>query len=114
MLFGDELPQSIRNISQVKRMAAKSVSNKRRHDSNSSSHPPDSKKHRYNDRFDRLNSKRYDYRKPPFSERTVASKKVGDVNQTVMNQAYPKVGGRLCQFYDVWTRLTSDTWIYRP
>ena len=25
MLFGDELPQSIRNISQVKRMAAKSI-----------------------------------------------------------------------------------------
>ena len=29
MLFGDELPQSIRNISQVKRMAAKSVVHKR-------------------------------------------------------------------------------------
>ncbi|XP_044166289.1 uncharacterized protein LOC114963128 [Acropora millepora] len=30
MLFGDELPQSIRNISQVKRMAAKSIGHDRR------------------------------------------------------------------------------------
>ena len=29
MLFGDELPQSIRNISQVKRMAAKSIGHDR-------------------------------------------------------------------------------------
>ena len=37
MLFGDELPQSIRNISQVKRMAAKSVGHDRRKVSSSSS-----------------------------------------------------------------------------
>ena len=36
MLFGDELPQSIRNISQVKRMAARSVTNKRKRDQQSS------------------------------------------------------------------------------
>ena len=37
MLFGDELPQSIRNISQVKRMAAKSIGHDRRKVSSSSS-----------------------------------------------------------------------------
>lgn len=36
MLFGDELPQSIRNISQVKRMAAKSIGHDRRKASSSS------------------------------------------------------------------------------
>ena len=37
MLFGDELPQSIRNISQVKRMAAKSIGHDRHKVSSSSS-----------------------------------------------------------------------------
>ena len=37
MLFGDELPQSIRSISQVKRMAAKSIGHDRRKVSSSSS-----------------------------------------------------------------------------
>ena len=35
MLFGDELPQSIRNISQVKRMAARSINYDRRRSSGS-------------------------------------------------------------------------------
>ena len=64
MLFGDELPQSIRNISQVKRMAAKSVTHckKRRYDSKSSTYPRDVKKPRY---ADHLNSRRPYYRRPP-------------------------------------------------
>ena len=37
MLFGDELPRSIRNISQVKRMAAKSIGHDRRQESSLSS-----------------------------------------------------------------------------
>lgn len=27
------------------------------------------------------------------------------------DQGYPKVGGRLRQFYDVWKCLTNDNWI---
>ena len=37
MLFGDELPQSIRNISHVKRMASKSIISDRRKSSSSTS-----------------------------------------------------------------------------
>ena len=76
MLFGDELPQSIRNISQVKRMAAKSIGHERRKASSSPSAYTNFKKPRINSsnyrRFgnygrSNLNYKRhYEYRKPPF------------------------------------------------
>ena len=76
MLFGDELPQSIRNISQVKRMAAKIIGHEGRKASSSSSTYTSFKKPRINTsnyrRFgnhgrSNLNFKRhYEYRKPPF------------------------------------------------
>ena len=69
MLLGDELPKSIRNISQVKRMAAKSVihGQKRRYDSKSS---------RYEDH---LNSRHPNYRRPPslHGQSLVTAKKSG-------------------------------------
>jgi hypothetical protein len=69
MLFGDELPQSIRNISQVKRMAAKSVVHKRGMSEAPQRGPSRDKRGRYNSRYQPyLNSKRYDYRKPPFRQ----------------------------------------------
>ena len=70
MLFGDELPQSIRNISQVKRMAAKSVANKRKNcEPYSQSGLSRDKRGRYNSRFEPyLNFKLYEYRKPPFRQ----------------------------------------------
>ena len=80
MLFGDELPQSIRNISQVKRMAAKSIGHDRRKVSSSSStytnfgspRPNTSGSRRFgNDGRCNLNFKRhYEYRKPPKSSGT--------------------------------------------
>ena len=76
LLFGDELPQSIRNISQVKRMAAKSIGHDRRKASSSSSAYTNFKKPRINTSVYRrggnygrsnLNFKRhYEYRKPPY------------------------------------------------
>ena len=76
MLFGDELPQSIRNISQVNRMAAKSIGHDRRKASSSSSAYTNFKKPRINTSVYRrvgnygrsnLNFKRhYEYRKPPY------------------------------------------------
>jgi len=76
MLFGDELPQSIRSISQVKRMAAKSIGHDRRKVSSSSStytnfrspRPNTSGSRRFgNHRRRNLNFKRhYEYRKPPY------------------------------------------------
>ena len=78
MLFGDELPQSIRNISQVKRMAAKSVGHDRSKASSSSSAFPNFKKPRINTsgyhRFgsygrSNLNFKcHYEYRKLPYQK----------------------------------------------
>ena len=74
MLFGDELPQSFRNISQVKRMAAKSIGHDRRKASSSSSAYTNFKKPRINTSVYRrvgnygrsnLNFKRhYEYHKP--------------------------------------------------
>ena len=79
MLFGDELPQSIRNISQVKRMAAKSIGHDRRRASSSSSAYTNFKKPRTNTsdyrRFgnygrSNLNFKRYyEHRKPHYQRR---------------------------------------------
>ena len=79
LLFGDELPQSIRNISQVKRMAAKSISHDRRKASSSSSAYTNFKKPRIDTSVYRrvgnygrsnLNFKRhYEYRKPPYQRR---------------------------------------------
>ena len=76
MLFGDELPQSIRNISQVKRMAAKSIGHDRRKVCTSSLTyttfrspcPNTSGSHRFgNHGRCNLNFKRhYKYRKPPY------------------------------------------------
>ena len=76
MLFGDELPQSIRKISQVKRMAAKSIGHDRRKMSSSSSTCPNFRSPRPNTSGSRrfgnhgrgnLNFKRhYEYRKPPY------------------------------------------------
>ncbi|XP_067031368.1 uncharacterized protein [Acropora muricata] len=76
MLFGDELPQSIRNISQVKRMAAKSIGHDRRRAISSSSAYTTFKNPRTNTSGSRrfgdhsrsnLNFKRhYEYRKPPY------------------------------------------------
>ena len=76
MLFGDELPQSFRNISQVKRMAAKSIGHDRRKASSSSSAYTNFKKPRINTSVYRrvgnygrsnLNFKRYyEYRKPAY------------------------------------------------
>ena len=76
LLFGDELPQSIRNISQVKRMAAKSIDHDRRKASSSSSAYTNFKKPRINTSVYRrvgnygrsnFNFKRhYEYRKPPY------------------------------------------------
>ena len=76
MLFGDELPQSIRNISQVKRMAAKSIGHDRRKVSSSSSTYTNFRSPRPNTSGSRrfgnqgrcnLNFKRhYEYRKPPY------------------------------------------------
>ena len=76
MLFGDELPQSIRNISQVKRMAAKSIGHNRHKVSSSSStytnfrspRPNTSGSRRFvNQGRSNLNFKRhYEYRKPPY------------------------------------------------
>ena len=79
LLFGDELPQSIRNISQVKRMAAKSIGHDRRKASSSSSAYTNFKKPRIDTSVYRrvgnygrtnLNFKRhYEYRKPPYQRR---------------------------------------------
>ncbi|XP_015771485.1 PREDICTED: uncharacterized protein LOC107349815 [Acropora digitifera] len=76
MSFGDELPQSIRNISQVKRMAAKSIGHDRRRAISSSSAYITFKNPRTNTSGSRrfgdhsrsnLNFKRhYEYRKPPY------------------------------------------------
>ena len=76
MLFGDELPQCIRNISQVKRMAAKSIGHDRRKASSSSSAYNNFKKPRTNTSGyhrlvnygrNNLNFKRhYEYRMPPY------------------------------------------------
>ena len=76
MLFGDELPQSIRNTSQVKRMAAKSIGHERRKASSLSPACTNFKKSRMstsdyrgfgNYGRNNLNFKRhYEYRKPPF------------------------------------------------
>ena len=80
MLFGEELPQSIRNISQVKRMAAKSIGHDQRKVNSSSStytnfrspRPNTSGSRRFsNDGRCNLNFKRhYEYRKPPKSSGT--------------------------------------------
>ena len=126
MLFGDELPQSIRNISQVKRMAAKSIGHDRRKASSSSSAYTNFKKPRTNTsdyrRFgnygrSNLNFKRhYEYRKPPY-QRTSASKELQYNDETTMNlpvpNTYPdpEVGGRLAQFYSSWSNFTSDIWV---
>ena len=78
ILFGDEFPQSIRNISQVKRMAAKSIGHHDRRNVSSSSstytnfrspRPNTSGSRRFgNDGSCNLNFKRhYEYRKPPKS-----------------------------------------------
>ena len=76
MLFGDEFPQSIRNISQVKRMAVKCIAHDRRKASSSLSAYTNFKKPRINTSVYRrvgnygrsnLNFKRhYEYRKPPY------------------------------------------------
>ena len=78
MLFGDELPQSIRNISQVKRMAAKSVSNKRKFDSKPTPSQRDFKVPRYDGRRARLN-----YRTPPYrgAQLSVAPRRSGTSKQ---------------------------------
>ena len=79
MLFGDELPQSIHNISQVKRMAAQSIGHDRRKASSSSSAYTNFKKPCSNTSNNRrfghygrsnLNFKRhYEHRKPPYQRR---------------------------------------------
>ena len=123
MLFGDELPQSIRNISQVKRMAAKSIGHDRRKASSSSSAYTNFKKPRTNTsgyhRFgnygsSNLNVKRhYEYRK--YVADTSASKELQYNDETTMNlplpNAYPQVGGRLAQFYCSWSNFASDFWV---
>ena len=74
MLFGDELPQSIRDILQVKRMAAKSVNSSKRKSHGQQSSQPYNKRRNYGDnrssgrsrdwRDYSLNSKRRNYHKP--------------------------------------------------
>ena len=71
MLFGDELPQSIRDISQVKRMAAKSVNSSKHKCHGQQSSQPFSKRRNYGEdhssgrsRGYSLNSKRRYYHKP--------------------------------------------------
>ena len=74
MLFGDELPQSIRNISQVKRMAAKSVNSSKRKSCGQQLSQPYNKRRNYGEsrpsgrsrdcRNYSLNSKRRNYHKP--------------------------------------------------
>ena len=76
MLFGDELPQSIRNLSQVKRMAARSI-NYDRHRSSGSVYTNfkkprvDSSRRRQFANYGRSNlnfKRRYEYRKPPYQQ----------------------------------------------
>ena len=79
-MFGNELPQSIRNISQVKRMAAKSIGHERHKVSSSSSTYTNFRSPRPNTSDSRrfgnhcrcnLNFERhYEYRKPPKSSGT--------------------------------------------
>ena len=74
MLFGDELPQSIRDISQVKRMAAKSVNSSKRKSYGQQLSQPFNKRRNYGEsrpssrgrdwRNYSLNSKRRNYHKP--------------------------------------------------
>ena len=74
MLFGDELPQSIRDISQVKRMAAKSVNSSKRKSYGQKLSQPYNKRRNYGEsrpsgrsrdwRNYSLNSKRRNYHKP--------------------------------------------------
>ena len=130
MLLGDELPQSIRNISQVKRIAAESIGHERRKASSLSTAYTNFKKPRINTsnyrRFgnygrNNLNFKRHcKYRKPPsVSEKPIAdtfvSKELQYNNETTMNlqvpNANPQVGGRLAQFYCSWSNYTSDSWV---
>ena len=131
MLLGDELPQSILNISQVNRIAtSKSIGHERRKASSLSTGYTNFKKARINTsnyrRFPKygrynLNFKRHcKYRKPPLvSEKPVADTFVSEElqynNETTMNlqvpNANPQVGGCLAQFYCSWSNFTSDSWV---
>ena len=131
MLFGDELPQSIHNISQVKRMAAKSIGHDWHKASSSSSAYTNFKKPGINTcgyrRFgiygrSNLNFKRhYKYRKLPYqrsqspTHQPLKSSTTLYNDETTMNlpilNAYPQVGGSLAQFYHSWSNFTSDSWV---
>ena len=77
LLFGDELPQGTRNISQVKRMAARSINYDCRRCSGSvyiNFEKPriESSRGRQFANYGRSNSnfkRRYEYRKPPYQQR---------------------------------------------
>ena len=96
LLFGDELPQSIRNISQVKRMAAKSIGHDRRKASSSSSAYTNFKKPRINTSVYRrggnygrsnLNFKRhYEYRKPPYQRSLSPTRQLTKSSSTTTKQ----------------------------
>ena len=102
MLFCDELPQSIRNISQVKRMAAKSIGHDRRKASSSSSAYTNFKKPRINTSVYRrggnygrsnLNFKRhYEYRKPPYQRSLSPTRQLTKSSSTTTKQQW------ICQF----------------
>ena len=120
MLFGDYLPQSIRNISQVKRMAAKSIGHDRRKVSSSSSTYTNFRSPRPNTSGSRRfgNHGRCNLNFVPqasISEKPVtdtsSSKELRYNDETTMNlaapNAYPQVGGRLAQFYCSWSNLKT-------
>ena len=101
MLFGDELPQSIRDISQVKRMAAKSVNSSKRKSHGQQSSQLFSKRRNYGeDRSSAL---------PESRSQEKRSKSGLTIGKSC--EVYPKVGGPLRLFSLFWDRILSDQWI---
>ena len=103
MLFGDGLPLSTRNISQVKRMAAKRIGHDRRKASSSSSAYTRVNTSNYrrfgNYGMSNLNFKRhYEYRKPPFQRSQSPKLRRAPVQR---QNAYPQVDGMV-----VWHNFT--------
>ena len=123
-MFGNELPQSIHNNSQVKRMVAKSMGHDRRKASSSSSaytnfktpHINTSGYRRFSN-YGRSNLNfHYEYCKPPYqrSQPPTRSLQRAPVQQQNNNElpipnAFPQVGGHLAQFYHSWSNFTSDS-----
>ena len=121
-LFGDELPKSIRDIAQAKRMSVKQFCDKRKFDC-----PSASTGKRFNSDSGSLNFKRRsdpyrpwrgrgrNYRAQSGIKRSNLQSSAENVNSTALVTPLvsypPQVSGRLRLFAKNWAKITSDPWV---